>query len=89
MSKPCEKCHSKAGHHRLTTEGTLYCLSLNSRGNKMKDARIYRGELWVSAMIGRLPVKYLTQSSYEDKLGQSLQLGLSTTMNGDHHDERQ
>ena len=88
MSKPCEKCHSKAGHHRLTTEGTLYCLSLNSRGNKMKDARIYRGDLWVSAMIRQLPVKYLTQSSYEDKIGQSIKVGLSTTMNGEYLDER-
>ena len=54
----------------------------------MKDARIYRGDLWVSAMIRQLPVKYLTQSSYEDKIGQSIKVGLSTTMNGEYLDER-
>ena len=76
MSKPCKKCHSRAGHHRMTTKGTLYCLALNSRGIKMREARIYRGDHWDSAMIWHLPVKYLEKSDFDERVGQSIKQGL-------------
>ncbi len=64
----------------MTTKGTLYCLALNSRGIKMREARIYRGDHWDSAMIWHLPVKYLTKGAFDKKVGQSIKHGLTTTL---------
>ncbi len=58
-------------------QGTLYCLALNSRGIRMKDARIYRGDLWDDDMIERVPVEYLNQSRFDKKVGLAILNGLS------------
>ncbi len=84
MSKMCKKCQSRAAHHRMTTTGNLYCLALNSRGRKMRDARIYREDYWDSAMIWHLPVKYLCKSDFDEKVGASIQQGLTTTIEENH-----
>ena len=55
-------------------------MALNSRGKKMRDAQIFRGDHWDSAMIWHLPVKYLTKAAFDKKVGQSIKHGLTTTL---------
>jgi len=43
----------------------------------MKDARIYRGDLWDDNMIERVPVEYLNQSRFDKKVGLAILNGLS------------
>ena len=78
MSQMCKDCRSRAGHHRFSRGNTLYCLALNTRGIKMREARIFRGDHWDSAMIWHLPVKYLEKSDFDKKVGESIRKGLST-----------
>ena len=58
-------------------QGTLYCMSLNRRGIRMRDARIYRGDHWDDAMIGRVSVEYLDQARFDKKVGLTILNGLS------------
>ncbi len=44
----------------------------------MRDAQIYRGDHWDSAMIWHVPVKYLQKSSLDPKVGESITHGLNT-----------
>ena len=43
----------------------------------MRDARIYRGDHWDDAMIGRVSVEYLDQARFDKKVGLTILNGLS------------
>lgn len=72
MNKRCPDCHSRAGHHRLTKKGALYCLALNKRGSK-KRAKM---DEYDYAVIHNISVKYLQRSTLPEAVGLSMREGM-------------
>ena len=78
MIEVCELCDERAGMHRLTKKGTLYCLELNDRGLEMVRIRRHNGTYWSEGLMFSIPVKYLVKGSFSKGLGEKIWKGITT-----------
>ena len=80
MSQRCSACERRAGWHRLTEKGTLYCLKLNGAGVKRRNAMIYNGYNYDHATLHNIKVKYLERSPLPTDVVEVIRTGMDTYM---------
>ncbi len=87
LYRRCDRCRRRAGWHRLTKQGVLYCLKLNTAGNKMRKAMAHTGEKYDPSIMHHISVKYLCKSSLHKTVGQSIQKGLGNVVERETEDD--
>ncbi len=80
MSLMCPLCNRRAGWHRMTDSGKMYCLKLNKAGIKRRNAMIYNGYGYDPATMHHISVRFLEPAPFEDEIVDTIARGLSTYM---------
>ncbi len=80
MSLMCPTCNRRAGWHRMTDSGNMYCLKLNKAGAKRRNTMIRNGYGYDPATMHHISVEFLVHAPFEGEVVDVITQGLSTYM---------
>jgi len=80
MHTYCSVCKRRAGWHRMTKNGVLYCLKLNTLGKKRARIMDQNGYLFDEATKHHIDVKYLMKSGVPESVSDAIQKGMRDYM---------
>lgn len=80
MSVRCTTCQRRAGWHRMTNTGKMYCLKLNKAGVKLRNTMVRNGHNYDPATMHHIPVKYLERAPFDEGVTDTIARGLTDYM---------